>query len=52
MLGYDLIRQFNDDINNSQILLKDIFYKLMTLEKEIISQNVKSHKSKLQSLCK
>lgn len=52
MLGCDLIRQFNDDSNNSQHLLKEIFFKLMTSDKEIISQNIKSHKNKLQSLCK
>lgn len=52
MLGCELIRQFKDTATNSQNLLKDIFYKLMTLEKEIICQNIKSHKKKLQSLCK
>lgn len=52
MLGCELIRQFKYDATNSQNLLKDIFYKLMTLEKEIISQNISSHKKKLLSLCK
>lgn len=52
IVGYDLIDQFKKDTTNSQHLLKDIFYKLMTSEKEIISQSLNSHKKKLQSLCK
>ncbi|XP_022168453.1 mannose-6-phosphate isomerase isoform X2 [Myzus persicae] len=51
IVGYDLIEQFKKDTTNSQYLLKDIFYKLMTSEKGIISQNISSHKKKLQSLC-
>lgn len=52
IVGYDLIDQFKKDTTNSQYLLKDIFYKLLTSEKEIISQSLDSHKKKLQSLCK
>jgi len=52
IVGYDLIDQFKKDTTNSQYLLKNIFYKLMTSEKEIISQSLYSHKKKLQSLCK
>ncbi|XP_008187107.1 mannose-6-phosphate isomerase isoform X2 [Acyrthosiphon pisum] len=51
IVGCDLIDQFKKDTTNSQYLLKDIFYKLMTSEKGIISQNLSSHKKKLQSLC-
>lgn len=51
IVGYDLIEQFKKDTTNSKYLLKDIFYKLMTSEKGIISQNISSHKKKLQSLC-
>lgn len=51
IVGNDLIDQFKKDTGNSQYLLKDIFYKLLTSEKGIISQNLNSHKKKLQSLC-
>lgn len=52
MVGDELIDQFKKENNNSQVLLKNIFYKLMTSEKDIISQNISSHKEYLQSLCK
>lgn len=52
LIGHELIDQFKKDNTNSQVLLKDIFYKLMTSEKDIISQNISSHKEYLQSLCK
>jgi len=52
IVGYELIDKFKKDTNNSQYLLKDIFYKLLTSEKGIISQNLSTHKKKLQSLCK
>lgn len=52
LVGYELIDQFINDNFNSESLLKDIFYKLMTSEKEIIAQNISSHKKNLQSLCK
>lgn len=52
LVGCDIIEQFSKETSNSHNLLKDIFYKLMTSEKEIINQCVSSHKKKLQSLCK
>lgn len=50
ILGYDIVNQFVNDNTNSQDLLKDIFYKLMSSDKEIISQNISSLKKNL--LCK
>jgi len=52
IIGNELIDQFKKDTTNSQNLLKDIFYKLMTTEKEIIVKNINSHKKNLQILCK
>lgn len=52
LVGCELIDQFSKETSNSHNLLKDIFYKLMTSEKEIISRCVSSHKKKLQLLCK
>lgn len=52
IVGTELITSFKEDITNPQNVLKDIFYKLMTSEKNVISQNISSHKKNLQSLCK
>lgn len=51
IIGHELIIQFKNDIANSQNVLKDIFYKLMTSTKEIIVQAIISHKKNLQLLC-
>lgn len=52
LIGYELIDQFKNNIVNSQNILKDIFYKLMTSKKTTIIQNISNHKQYLQSLCK
>lgn len=55
IVGSKLINSFiNDNITDDipENVLKDIFYKLMTSDKNIISQNISSHKRNLELLCK
>lgn len=52
IIGDELIDQFKKEDTNKPNLLKDIFYKLMTSEKDVICQNIKSHKKNLQSISK
>lgn len=52
IVGSKLINSFINDITTPENVLKDIFYKLMTSDKNVISQNISSHKKKLELLCK
>ncbi|XP_050423282.1 mannose-6-phosphate isomerase isoform X2 [Adelges cooleyi] len=50
IIGSDLIDQFKKNNSDDQTLIKHIFYKLMTTDKDIIKQSIIYHKNKLKEL--